>query len=56
VTCTSYPAADDLVAETFLVALRRWGSYDPAQAPVRGWLYGIATNLPRNHLRQRQLR
>jgi RNA polymerase sigma-70 factor (ECF subfamily) len=44
--------ADDLVAETFLVALRRWESFDPARAPVRGWLYGIATNLLRNHLRQ----
>ena len=43
--------ADDLVAETFLVALRRRASYDPAQAPVRGWLYGIATNLARNHIR-----
>ncbi|WNV84475.1 RNA polymerase sigma factor [Umezawaea sp. Da 62-37] len=43
--------ADDLVAETFLVALRRRASYDPAQAPVRGWLYGIATNLVRNHIR-----
>ncbi|MEU7478165.1 sigma-70 family RNA polymerase sigma factor [Lentzea sp. NPDC042327] len=43
--------ADDLVAETFLVALRRRGAYDPAQAPVRGWLYGIATNLLRNHVR-----
>lgn len=44
--------ADDLVAETFLVALRRRRSYDPDQAPIRGWLYGIATNLLRNHLRQ----
>ena len=43
--------ADDLVAETFLVALRRRKAYDPAQAPVRGWLYGIATNLLRNHVR-----
>ncbi|HEX6347493.1 RNA polymerase sigma factor [Umezawaea sp.] len=43
--------ADDLVAETFLVALRRRATYDPAQAPVRGWLYGIATNLARNHVR-----
>ncbi|MFD9699741.1 RNA polymerase sigma factor [Lentzea sp. NPDC059081] len=47
--------ADDLVAETFLVALRRLADYDPAQAPVRGWLYGIATNLLRNHVR-RELR
>jgi RNA polymerase sigma-70 factor (ECF subfamily) len=44
--------ADDLVAETFLIALRRRASYDPAQASVRGWLYGIATNLVRNHVRQ----
>jgi hypothetical protein len=33
--------ADDLVAETFLVALRRRAGYDPTQAPIRGWLYGI---------------
>ncbi|QKV73018.1 RNA polymerase sigma factor [Amycolatopsis sp. Hca4] len=44
--------ADDLVAETFVVALRRRASYDPERAPVRGWLYGIATNLLRNHVRQ----
>ena len=43
--------ADDLVAETFLVALRRRASYDPEQSPIRGWLYGIATNLARNHVR-----
>jgi RNA polymerase sigma factor (sigma-70 family) len=43
--------ADDLVAETFLVALRRRASYDPGLAPIRGWLYGIATNLLRNHVR-----
>jgi RNA polymerase sigma factor (sigma-70 family) len=44
--------ADDLVAETFLVALRRRSTYDPDQATVRSWLYGIATNLLRNHVRQ----
>ncbi|GAA1334347.1 sigma-70 family RNA polymerase sigma factor [Saccharothrix algeriensis] len=45
-------AADDLVAETFLVALRRRHSYDPEQAPIKGWLYGIATNLVREHVRK----
>ena len=45
-------AADDLVAETFLTALRRRDTYDPTQAPIRGWLYGIATNLVRTHVRQ----
>lgn len=43
--------ADDLVSETFLVALQRRHSYDPARAAVRSWLYGIATNLLRSHVR-----
>ena len=38
-------AADDLVAETFLVAFRQRGRYDPGQASARPWLYGIATRL-----------
>src|SRR5436309_1785247 len=37
--------ADDLVAETFLVAFRQRGGYDPAQPSARPWLYGIATRL-----------
>ncbi|RZQ59543.1 RNA polymerase sigma factor [Amycolatopsis suaedae] len=45
-------AAEDLVAETFLTAIRRRVTYDPAAASVRGWLYGIATNLLRNHVRR----
>ncbi|ONI84408.1 RNA polymerase subunit sigma-70 [Actinosynnema sp. ALI-1.44] len=43
--------ADDLLSETFLIALRRRRSYDPARAAVRTWLYGIATNLIREHVR-----
>ncbi|ALG13444.1 RNA polymerase sigma factor [Kibdelosporangium phytohabitans] len=43
--------ADDLLSETFLIALRRRHSYDPARAAVRTWLYGIATNLVREHVR-----
>lgn len=38
-------AADDLVAETFLVAFRQRASYDLAQPSARPWLYGIATRL-----------
>lgn len=49
-----HAVADDLVAETFLVALRRRTSYDPAKASIRSWLYGIATNLLRNHVRQEE--
>jgi DNA-directed RNA polymerase specialized sigma24 family protein len=44
-------AADDLVAETFLVAFRQRGGYDRAQASARPWLYGIATNLIGRHRR-----
>ncbi|CAM05572.1 RNA polymerase sigma-70 factor (ECF subfamily) [Saccharopolyspora erythraea NRRL 2338] len=48
---TDESVADDLVAETFLAALRHRASYDPERANVRSWLYGIATNLLRKHLR-----
>ena len=44
-------AADELAAETFAVAFRRRHSYDPAKAGVRPWLFGIATNLVRHHVR-----
>jgi RNA polymerase sigma factor (sigma-70 family) len=42
-------AADDIVAETFLLAFRQRDSYDPARADARPWLYGIATNLIGRH-------
>jgi len=45
-------AADDLVAETFLVAFRRRGHYDLAHGDARPWLYGIATRLIGRHRRQ----
>ncbi|MFC9970325.1 RNA polymerase sigma factor [Spirillospora sp. NPDC127200] len=38
-------AAEDLMAETFLVAFRSRHRYDPGRADARPWLYGIATNL-----------
>jgi len=43
--------ADDLVAETFLVALQNRHNYVPARGTARAWLYGIATNLLRGHFR-----
>lgn len=45
-------AAHDLVSETFLVALNQRHAYDPRRGAVRSWLYGIATNLLRRHVRQ----
>jgi RNA polymerase sigma-70 factor (ECF subfamily) len=43
--------ADDLLAQTFLVAFERRGSYDPGRPDAGPWLYGIATNLLRRHHR-----
>ena len=44
-------AADDIVAETFLLAFRQRDSYDQTRADARPWLYGIATNLIGRHRR-----
>ena len=44
-------AADDIVAETFLLAFRQRNRYDPDRADARPWLYGIATNLIGRHRR-----
>jgi RNA polymerase sigma-70 factor (ECF subfamily) len=43
--------ADDLTAETFLVAFRLRSRYDVGQPDARPWLYGIATNLLRREQR-----
>jgi RNA polymerase sigma factor (sigma-70 family) len=43
--------ADDLAAETFLVAFRKRHTFDPARAGMRPWLFGIATNLVADHRR-----
>jgi len=44
-------AADDVVAEVFLIAFGRRDRYDLDQADARPWLYGIATNLIGRHRR-----
>jgi RNA polymerase sigma factor (sigma-70 family) len=43
--------ADDLAAETFLVAFRKRDRFDPERGRVRPWLYGIATILVGQHRR-----
>ncbi len=48
--------ADDAVQETWLTAVRRVRSFDPAQGTFAGWLRGIAANVLRNQLRARRLR
>jgi RNA polymerase sigma factor (sigma-70 family) len=53
----SRSVADDLSQETFLRAYRAYCSLPP-DANVRAWLFAIATNLSRNHVRatKRQVR
>jgi len=46
--------ADDLAAETFLVAFRGRARFGGTGGNVRAWLYGIATNLIRRHHRDEE--
>jgi len=50
--------ADELAAETFLVAFDGRAGYDVSRPDARPWLFGIATNLIHRHRRQevRELR
>lgn len=43
--------ADDLAGEVFRVAFGTRARFDPARGSVRAWLYGIANNVLRRHLR-----
>jgi len=45
---------DDILQETFLLAFRKQAAFDPERGEVRSWLYGIAGNLSRNHLRSQR--
>jgi RNA polymerase sigma-70 factor (ECF subfamily) len=44
-------AAEDVVAETFLVAFDQRSRYDSSRLDARPWLYGIASNLVGQHRR-----
>ena len=46
--------ADDVVQETWMVAVRRIRSFDPERGSFADWLRGIAANLLRNQLRKRR--
>jgi RNA polymerase sigma factor (sigma-70 family) len=48
--------ADDVTAETFLVAFAQRELYDVAHPDARPWLYGIASNLILQHHRAEQRR
>lgn len=47
--------AEELVQETWLVAVRRIRSFDPDQGSFLNWVRGICANLLRNELRRRRL-
>jgi RNA polymerase sigma-70 factor (ECF subfamily) len=40
-----HSAAEDVVAETFLLAYERWTSFSTTRGTAQAWLYGIATNV-----------
>lgn len=42
---------EDLLQETFTVAYRRFGSYQPEACAPTTWLFGIVRNVARNHAR-----
>lgn len=52
---TGSSVAEDLSQETFLRAYRAYGAL-PEDANVRAWLFAIATNLFRNHIRSEKRR
>lgn len=45
---------DEVVQETWLVAVRRIATFDPAQGSFDAWLKGIAANVLKNHRRRWQ--
>ena len=46
--------AEELVSETFLIAFERRTRFDDSYGSARPWLFGIAANLLRHHLREEQ--
>jgi RNA polymerase sigma-70 factor, ECF subfamily len=48
--------ADDVIQDTWLIAVRRIRRFDPNQGSFLGWLRGIAINVLRNQLRARRKR
>jgi RNA polymerase sigma-70 factor (ECF subfamily) len=44
--------ADELVQETWLIAVRRIRTFDPERASFAAWLRGIGSNVVRGHLRK----
>jgi RNA polymerase sigma-70 factor (ECF subfamily) len=50
------PLAEELASETFVRAFAARAGYDTAYPDARPWLYGIANNLLRKHVRSEERR
>jgi RNA polymerase sigma-70 factor (ECF subfamily) len=48
--------AEDVVQETWLIAVRRIRDFEPERACFASWMRGIAANVIRNHLRRQEHR
>ena len=48
--------AEEVTQDTWLIAVRRLGDFDPQQGRFIGWLRGIAAKVLHNHLRTRRRR
>jgi RNA polymerase sigma-70 factor (ECF subfamily) len=46
--------AEDLTAQVFVEAIESWPRFDPERGTARTWLFAIATNLVRGHVRREQ--
>jgi RNA polymerase sigma factor (sigma-70 family) len=46
--------AEDLTAQVFVEALESWPRFDPSRGSAKTWLFAIATNLIRAHVRREQ--
>ena len=44
--------AEDLASETFVQAVARGHTFDPERGVLRGWIFGIASNLLSRHHRE----
>lgn len=52
----SADVAEDITSETFLKAFQAGARYDPARGDARVWLFRIAQNTLRDHLRRSRIR
>lgn len=48
--------ADEILQESWLIAVDRLGNFEPSRASFVAWMRGIAANVIRNHLRRERRR